>query len=70
MEISGKIIEVLPLQEGQSGDCNWKMQSFILESEGQFPRMVCIDIWGDKIDFLELTSGDEVKAFIEISSRK
>jgi hypothetical protein len=70
MEISGKIIEVLPLQEGQSSNGNWKKQAFILETEGQYPRMVCVDRWGDKVDNPKLVVGDKINAYIEIASRE
>lgn len=44
MEIKGKIIHVLPLQEGVSRAGNqWKKREYVLETQEQYPRKVCFD---------------------------
>ena len=52
MEIVGKIIQVLPLQSGtisRTGN-SWQVQSYVLETQEQYPRKVCFEIFGeDKI---------------------
>ena len=70
MEISGKIIAILPIQEGNSKNGSWKKQSFILETKGDYPRKVCIDIWGDKIEKAIIEVGSDVVAYIQLSSRE
>ena len=51
MEIKGRIIHVLPLQEGVSKAGNpWKKQEYVLETEEQYPRKVCFNLFGDKVD--------------------
>jgi hypothetical protein len=70
MEISGTIIKLLPLQSGQSKNGGWKKQDFILETEDQYPKKVCISAWGDKIDQFQLAEGKKVKAAINIESRE
>ena len=48
MDIVGKIIQVLPLQEGISKTGNpWKSQSYVLETQEQYPRKVCFEIFGE-----------------------
>ena len=49
MEIVGKIIQVLPAQEGVSKSTGnpWKIQSYILETLEQYPRKVCFEIFGE-----------------------
>ena len=48
MEIVGKIIQILPLQEGLSKAGNpWKSQSFVIETQAQYPRKVCIELFGE-----------------------
>ena len=48
MDIVGKIIQVLPLQEGVSKTGNpWKLQSYVLETQEQYPRKVCFEIFGE-----------------------
>ncbi len=49
MEVSGKIISVLPAQEGVSKTGNpWKVQSYVLETQEQYPRKVCFEIFGEE----------------------
>ena len=50
MEITGKIIRVLPEKSGQSARGGWRKQEYILETQGQYPKTVCFMAWGDKID--------------------
>ena len=49
MEIVGKIVQVLPAQEGVSKSTGnpWKIQSYILETLEQYPRKVCFEIFGE-----------------------
>lgn len=70
MEISGKIIQIMPEQSGNGRNGTWRKQDFILETEGQYPKKVCITVWGDKIDQFGMQQGDVVKAGIEIESRE
>jgi hypothetical protein len=70
MEIDGKIIEILPVQSGEGRNGTWKKQDFIIETQGQYPKKVCISLWGDKIDNSVLQPGAEIKASINIESRE
>ena len=67
MEIKGRIIHVLPLQEGISKAGNaWKKQEYVLETEEQYPRKVCFNLFGDKVDQYPAAIGDwytEVRAW-------
>jgi len=70
MELSGKLIKVLPLQSGTGKNGAWKKQEFVVETTGQVSRKVCFNIWGDKIDQFKLTEGAEVKVSFDIESRE
>ena len=50
MDISGKIIQLLPAQTGSGKNGQWKKQEFVLETGDTYPKKVCIAVWGDKID--------------------
>jgi hypothetical protein len=42
MQITGKLIKVLPLQSGISKTgSEWKKQDFVIETEGAYPKTVC-----------------------------
>ena len=53
LTIEGKIVQILPLQEGNSTRGTWKKQDFILETTEQYPKKVCISCWGEKVDELQ-----------------
>ncbi|MCG8698404.1 MAG: DUF3127 domain-containing protein [Bacteroidales bacterium] len=70
MEIKGKIAKILDAQSGKSAKGEWKKQEFILETNAQYPKKVCIANWNDKIDLASLKLGDEVVAHIDVESRE
>jgi len=70
MELSGKVIKILPLQTGTGKNGTWKKQEFVVEIPGQISRKVCFNIWGDKIDQYKVTEGTEVKVSFDLESRE
>ena len=50
MEIIGKVIQVLPLQEGTSARTGqpWAIKTFIIETLENYPRKVAIEIFGSQ----------------------
>lgn len=72
MEIKGTIVQVLPPQSGISKAGNaWKKQEYILENtEGQFPRKVCLTTFGQTADAIQLQVGQRVTASFDLESRE
>ena len=70
MELEGKIIQVNQLQSGQGKNGTWKKQEYIVETKSQYPKKVCVTVWGDKIDQFALNQNDDVKLSIELESRE
>ncbi|MFM7852719.1 MAG: DUF3127 domain-containing protein [Flammeovirgaceae bacterium] len=70
MEISGKVVSLLPLQTGQGKNGTWKKQEFILETPGQYPKKVCVSLWGEKADEFRVGIGENLTAYINIESRE
>lgn len=72
MEITGKIIAVLPAQGGTSKTGNeWKKQEYVIETHDQYPKKVCFQIFGaDKIEQANILAGEELKVFFDIESRE
>ena len=70
MEIQGKLTQILPVQTGQGKNGVWKKQDIILETPGQYPKKVCVSMWGDKINESLLQVGNELTAHIDIESRE
>lgn len=71
LEITGTIIQMLPLQEGTSKSGNaWKKQDCVLETESQYPRKVCFNLFGDNVDKFPVQVGQKVTVSIDIESRE
>ena len=48
MEVVGKIIQVLPTQEGVGRNGNpWKLQPYVLETLDNYPRKVHFEVFGE-----------------------
>ena len=72
MEITGKIIQVLPEVGGISKAGNeWKKQEYVLETHYQYPKKVCFQIFGaDKIAQAAIQPGEELTVSFDIDSRE
>jgi hypothetical protein len=70
MELSGKIVQELAEQSGNGRNGVWKKKEYILETLGNYPKKVCLSVWGDKIDQFNMKEGDDVNIGIELESRE
>ena len=73
MEIIGKVIQVLPLQQGTSSRTGnpWTIKTFILETQENFPRKVAIEIFGDqRIADNPVEEGQIVTVSFDLESRE
>lgn len=72
MEITGKIIAVLPERGGISKTGNeWKMQEYVLETHEQYPRKMCFNVFGaDKIAQFNIQAGEEMTVSFDINARE
>lgn len=72
MEITGKIIAVLPERGGVSKTGNeWKMQEYVLETQEQYPRKMCFNVFGsDKIAQFNIQAGEEMTVSFDINARE
>lgn len=70
MEVKGKIIQQLMGQSGMGKKGQWRKQEYIVETFSQYPKKICIGVWGDKIDQFNLHVGDSINAAVEIESRE
>ncbi len=70
MEITGTVVKILPEQSGEGRNGPWRKQEFIVETDGTYPRKVCIAVWGDRIDQFALKEGEKVTAAVNVESRE
>jgi hypothetical protein len=70
MDVSGTVVALLPLQTGQGKNGVWKKQEFIIETPGQYPKKVCLSLWGEKADENKVSIGDKITASVNLESRE
>lgn len=71
LEIQGKVIKILDKQEGEGRNGKWEKQEFVIETNGQYPKSVCFNTWGDKTSMIAgLTIGDNVTVSFDPQSRE
>ena len=73
MELTGKVIAVLPLQSGTSNrnGKDWKKQEYVIETVNeQYPHRLCFNLWGDRIDQFNIQDGELITVSFDIDARE
>ena len=72
MELTGKIIAVLPERGGISKAGNeWKIQEFVLETMEQYPRKMMFNVFGaDRLAQFNIQLGEVLTVSFDIDSRE
>jgi len=70
MQLKGKIHQLLPIVTGTGKNGDWKKQEIIIETEGTYPRKVCVAVWGDKINMSGVVPGASVTVDLDLESRE
>jgi hypothetical protein len=71
LDLTGTLIKVLPEVTGQGKNGGWSKQEFVLETAEQYPKKVCLSLWGDKVGELKkFALGDNLTASINLESRE
>jgi len=72
MEITGKLIQKLPVKSGvSSSGNNWSKAEFVIETVEQFPKKVCANLWGDRARALDqFQEGSLITVSFDLESRE
>ncbi len=70
MDISGKVIQILPKQTGNGKNGTWEKQDYVIEIQGTYPKKVCFNLWGAKISQFDIKEGEFINIGIDIESRE
>lgn len=72
MELTGRLIKLLPIIEGESARGHWSRGGLVIETNGEFPRKAAFSVFGqERIDRVyELIEGTEVTVSFNIESRE
>lgn len=70
MELSGKVIAVLELQQGTSASSGkeWKRQAAVIETDDQYPKKMVFDMFNDKIKPLQI--GEVITVHFNVDARE
>lgn len=69
MQLIATLTQILPLQTGSGKNGTWKKQEIIVETDGQYPKKVCVALWGDKAE-TPLNIGQKLKIDFDVESRE
>ena len=72
MEITGKLIQKLPVKSGvSSSGNNWSKAEFVIETVEQYPKKVCAKLWGDRARALDqFQEGSLITVSFDLESRE
>lgn len=69
--LEGKLLQILPQQNGTGKNGPWVKQDFIIETTGEYPKKICVSAWGDKAKELSwFKEGNTIKVSVNIESRE
>lgn len=70
MQLTAKLKQLLPARTVIGKNGIWNKQDIIVETDGQYPKNVCISIWGDKINEGQLLIGNLLQIDFDIESKE
>jgi hypothetical protein len=71
LDLTGTLIKILPEVTGAGKNGSWVKQEFVLETADQYPKKVCLSLWGDKVaELKKYALGDNLTASINLESRE
>ena len=71
MNIKLKITHILPKKSGEGRNGTWQKQEFVGETDGQYPKQMKFDLWGDRTNhLLGKKVGQEVEVHFDAESRE
>lgn len=72
LDINCKLAKKLPVKSGQSARGAWCKQEFIVETLDQFPKKICMSVWGENgvADLEKFREGETIEVSINIESRE
>ena len=70
MQLSGKIVTLLPLQQGKNPLKNWVKQDVVIQTHGEHSRKICISCWNEHTSSYFLNEGNEIQVDVHIESKE
>ena len=69
--MTGVVIAILPERSGTSQRGEWKSQSFVIETQEQYPKHLCFEVFGaDRIVQFNIKCGETITVQFDIDARQ
>lgn len=69
--MTGVVIAILPEHSGTSQRGEWKSQSFVIETQEQYPKHLCFEVFGaDRIAQFNIKGGETITVQFDIDARQ
>ena len=66
-----RVVQVMPVVTGQGRNGEWRKQEIIVETtNSQYPKKVCVSVWGDKINPSLMQEGNILNIDFDVESRE
>lgn len=71
MEVKGKLIEIMPIENGVSSNGkNYQKRNFVIDTWDKYSPLICFRLYGDKVNIVEDNMlNREVTVRFNLSSR-
>ena len=71
MELQGKVIAVLPEKSCVSARGEWKSQTYVIETQEQYPKKMAFDVFGaDRLAQFNIQSGEVINVSFDIDAHE
>lgn len=73
LKITGTVVAILPEETGtsKSSGKEWKKKSFVIETEGTYPKKACFTLFSDKVALIDRYSeGDRIEVKFNVNSNE
>ena len=69
--MTGIVTTILPERSGVSQRGEWKSQSFVIETQEQYPKHLCFEVFGaDRIAQFNIKGGETITVQFDIDARQ
>lgn len=67
-----KVLKEYPIQEGVSATTGkaWKSQIYLVQTQEQYPRNIAVELFGTKVDTIQLSQDQIVTLNVDVESRE
>lgn len=70
MDITGKLVQLMPEETGEGKNGTWKKRQFVIETLDNYPKKVCMVIWGDRVDMNSFRENEVIRVYFDVESRE